>query len=68
MPGVTNVRLVPTANGADHSRWMPGSKLVLDGDPKRTSFELQLNSEMATWLVGEHEPWTVLSMKSEQSG
>jgi hypothetical protein len=28
----------------------PGSKLVLDGDPNRTSFELQLNSDAAIWL------------------
>src|ERR1700731_4006764 len=26
MPGVTNVRLVPTAEGADRSRWMPDSE------------------------------------------
>ena len=29
----------------------PGSKLVLDGDPNRTSFELQLNPDMTFWLV-----------------
>src|ERR1700694_5136702 len=28
----------------------PGSKLVLDGDPNRTSFELILNTNVELWL------------------
>lgn len=29
----------------------PGSKLVLDGDPNRTSFELILNTDAELWLA-----------------
>jgi hypothetical protein len=32
MPGVTNVRLVPTAEGADRSRWMPDSEWYVSPD------------------------------------
>ena len=32
MPGVTNVRLVPTAEGADRSRWMPDSESYVSPD------------------------------------
>src|SRR2546429_9938593 len=32
MPGVTNVRLVPTAEGTDRSRWMPDSESYVSPD------------------------------------
>src|ERR1700674_3384690 len=32
MPGVTNVRLVPPAEGADRSRWMPDSESYVSPD------------------------------------